>query len=315
MKITPKNQPVRVEALISLLYGEPGIGKTSLALTAKNPLLIDLEGGAARAITRADSGSPATWDEFMHVLTVLPLGYDTIVIDSFSEVVTLAYDSLIGKNKNEKGKIVDLYDVSAGAPTLSGYSVGATLLKNLVNRLKAIKLKGLDIIMIAHPKTAQKQNKTQSWDSYKPNASDSVLGAIMATFDLVGYVHQSMDGRVVAFAPDATYVAKDPAQLGTVAIEDITRGLGGDQMARILDQVKTKLSHMGDLDEAAQRQLEDAIMELDACTGAQGLTLFVKNIGDYPDAIKPILKDKLVARANALQCRYSKEIGGYESIS
>lgn len=49
--------------VIILLYGVPGSGKTSLANTSNNPLLIDCDRGADRAVNRQDTLSSSIWED------------------------------------------------------------------------------------------------------------------------------------------------------------------------------------------------------------------------------------------------------------
>ena len=41
INIVTSVQPLNVENIITFIYGDPGIWKTSLAFTAKNPILFD----------------------------------------------------------------------------------------------------------------------------------------------------------------------------------------------------------------------------------------------------------------------------------
>ena len=56
---------VRVENTVVTLYGPPNVGKTSLALTASKPLLLDFDDGLQRAVASARQGKAAvrvhTW--------------------------------------------------------------------------------------------------------------------------------------------------------------------------------------------------------------------------------------------------------------
>ena len=52
MPIVKKNDVLPERPVIIVLYGVPGSGKTSVATTADNPLLIDCDRGADRAVQR-----------------------------------------------------------------------------------------------------------------------------------------------------------------------------------------------------------------------------------------------------------------------
>ena len=66
MPIIKKNEPIGKRPVIILIYGEPGIGKTSLFNTASNPLLIDFDRGVDRSILRQDTLKLQTGRKFNH---------------------------------------------------------------------------------------------------------------------------------------------------------------------------------------------------------------------------------------------------------
>lgn len=49
LNIVTATQPLTIDHLITFIYGDPGVWKTSLAFTAKNPILFDFDKGAYRA--------------------------------------------------------------------------------------------------------------------------------------------------------------------------------------------------------------------------------------------------------------------------
>ena len=55
MPIIRKNDVAPERPIIIVLYGTPGTGKTSVATTADNPLLIDTDRGYDRAVQRIDT--------------------------------------------------------------------------------------------------------------------------------------------------------------------------------------------------------------------------------------------------------------------
>ena len=49
LKIVTAQQALQVQNIITVIYGDPGIGKTSLASSASRPILFDFDLGAHRA--------------------------------------------------------------------------------------------------------------------------------------------------------------------------------------------------------------------------------------------------------------------------
>ena len=107
--------PIKHEmpALRVLVYGEPGVGKTQLALSFPKPLVVNtdggLEGGAIEQL-RARGGDgeewlPEKWKDlnalyFWLKQQVEKRGYETIVIDSLSELcVLLLHEAMEAETK------------------------------------------------------------------------------------------------------------------------------------------------------------------------------------------------------------------------
>ena len=70
-----------------LVYGQPGIGKTTLALSAPNPVLFDFDGGISRVnkAHQCPTLQVKSWDEALAALDELEKGVvdcKTIVIDT-----------------------------------------------------------------------------------------------------------------------------------------------------------------------------------------------------------------------------------------
>ncbi len=76
--------------LKGLIYGEPGIGKTSVALSAPKPLLIDFDNGLRRVAKQYQTDSVQI-ESYQNLLDILEKedisNYETIVIDTLGKMV------------------------------------------------------------------------------------------------------------------------------------------------------------------------------------------------------------------------------------
>ena len=82
LNIVTATQPLTIDHLITFIYGDPGVWKTSLAFTAKNPILFDFDKGAYRAVNRKDTVQITKWSEVATINANDLEGYDTIIIDT-----------------------------------------------------------------------------------------------------------------------------------------------------------------------------------------------------------------------------------------
>ena len=84
-----------------LIAGYPGIGKTTLALSAPKPLLIDVDRGTDRveARYRTDFIQPNTYEELLEDLVPFNLNdYETLVIDTGGQLIKLMSAYVIKQN-------------------------------------------------------------------------------------------------------------------------------------------------------------------------------------------------------------------------
>lgn len=100
-----------VEPMRLVVYGDPKVGKTSLALSFPRPLIINtdygLEGGALQYL--AEAGGAEVRPEGAKDLTALyyfirdnSADYDTIIVDSGDELIRLLLDQIVDEGKGAR---------------------------------------------------------------------------------------------------------------------------------------------------------------------------------------------------------------------
>jgi hypothetical protein len=90
VKIIKGTDAIPVEHPIFLIFGQPGLCKTSLGYSMKNPLLLDFDKGAARAVNRRDTLVIDAWKDVIELMeSPDALGpYDSITVDTVGRVWT-----------------------------------------------------------------------------------------------------------------------------------------------------------------------------------------------------------------------------------
>jgi broad-specificity NMP kinase len=84
--IIKKNESFPERPVIIVLYGTPGCGKTSLFNTCDQPILIDCDRGADRAINRQDTIIAKNWQEVIESESEIK-NYKTVGIDTAKAVL------------------------------------------------------------------------------------------------------------------------------------------------------------------------------------------------------------------------------------
>jgi hypothetical protein len=187
-----------------LLLARPGVGKTTLAMSAPRPLLIDLENGVDRVETcyRGDTSvtdstltDEQKYYEFINDITKSDLSdYDTIIIDTLGKLIELLTPIVIKENPVNGQK---------DGKTLSLKGYGAISIK--VNEFtKMIEGLGKNVIYIAHVTETQDNDVIKT----RVNIPGSTKDRIWDNIDLGGYMTYLGKDRVIYFSPSEQWDAK-----------------------------------------------------------------------------------------------------------
>lgn len=155
-----------VEPLFLLIYGVPGVGKTTLASEFPDPLFFgDLV--ESRRLNVRRGPEPKTMDEVRkaleEVLAAKSLEFKTFVLDNLGWFEPLPWAEII---KRENVKSID----EAGGGWQNGYKMAIPCHQEVVNLLKEIRQKHkIDIVVLAHSRVKQFQDPTiqSTYDKYQ----------------------------------------------------------------------------------------------------------------------------------------------------
>lgn len=207
-KIAPAH--VNTPALKVLIYGDPGVGKTTFAASAPKPLLIDVERGSRAVIT---AGTPVDVLEFKSIeqveatINFLKNGnsafdkYDTIILDSITEMQARLIDQQL--------RAASLGGAPAYKPDWEIWGENTQRLRMLIGAFRDIEK---NLICIAHTKT-EKDDRTGIVTT-KPLLTPGLAKTVVGAFDIVGYLRIDSKGeRVLRLHPNKTIQAKSRLQL------------------------------------------------------------------------------------------------------
>lgn len=236
MPIVKKNDVLPERPVIIVLYGVPGSGKTSVATTADNPLLIDCDRGADRAVQRCDTIMAKCWEDIDSERESMK-DYKTIVVDTAKSMID-DYLSQYAIDNNYKLK----------TNTLKRFGQMGEDFKEFVNFLRS---NGSDIVFICHDK------ETADGDVIKhsPDCTGQSKDLLVRIADQVGYVFIQNGKRSISFAPLDNFVGKNVAGLGTVVIPDYRTTEFDTYMSDIISKVKISIQGKGEAQAKANEQL------------------------------------------------------------
>lgn len=204
--------------VIMLLYGEGGVGKTSFASTAPNPILADCEGGTKYFGLRGINMAVAEitkWADMKEFLEALK-DYDTAIIDPIGELMDKLKRHMTGLNDR---KLVQ----SDGSPSMAGWG---WLKQTMRSYIKVLRDSGKHVILIAHVAEDKDEERTLK----RPQIETKISQELVNMVDVVGYMtvvkgEDNVEKRIIIVDPSSDkYVAKDrTGQLGKIIEPDFSK--------------------------------------------------------------------------------------------
>ena len=294
-----------------LIYGQPGIGKTTLALSAPNPVLFDFDGGISRVnkAHQCPTLQVHSWDEALDALTELEKGETpckTIVIDTAGKALDFMSDYIM---KNDpKMKMRD------GSLALKGYGQRKVMFTNLIKR---ISLMGKHVVFVAH----EKEDKDGETRRVRPDMSGSSLGDLIKELDLVGYMQAFGRERTICWTPNEQYYAKNTCNLPEFEkvpiIIDPQGGITGenDYLAKTFDGYANYLKQQAKVGEDYNALVAQISEDVTNVSDVDTANAFIKKMGEYTHIWDSLARARrlFTARVEELGLKYNKAKKCYES--
>lgn len=204
MGIIKRPSELNVKATLSvLIYGQPGIGKTTLGVSAPDAVLFDYDGGVQRinGAHQVPTLQPTSWEDtnaaLQEIASEMP-EIKTIVIDTVGKM--LDYMSAYIIKTDPKMAMRD------GSLSLKGYGVRKQM---FVNFIKQLALMGKNVVFIAHEREERRGEETFK----RPEIGGSSANDLIKELDLVGYMYAVGKERIITFDPAEYYYAKNTCNL------------------------------------------------------------------------------------------------------
>lgn len=157
-----------------MIYGPGGIGKSTLAALAPNPIFLDIE-ESTKHLDVARVGGIATWADLRTCLQSNALdGFQTIVIDSATKAEEMAVAHTIATVPHEKGhKVTSLEGYGFGKGLQHNFDTFLHLLVDLDRHVRA----GRNVVLVAHDCTADVPNPAgEDFIRYEPHLQQPKSG-------------------------------------------------------------------------------------------------------------------------------------------
>lgn len=291
-----------------IIAGYPGIGKTTLGLSAPRPLLIDLDKGVDRveARYRKDVILVDDYNELVKDLTTNDLSsYDTIVIDTGGKLLDLLKPQVILENPKNGQK--------DGTLALAGWGAVSRKFSDFMKLVEGL---NKHLVVIFHSKEERDGDETKLRILVEGSTRDN----IWQMMDLGGFVEMTGKQRTIGFSNCERYYAKGTHGIkGVYTIPDLREGNQNTFLTDLFNKVIQDLQNEV-TSYSKEKDVYDKAMLItqfiDKATSVEHINKLVERIKTIEHALTSEKELKLLVheKAKQLSLAYDKDKGQYTYV-
>lgn len=305
-------KPSELEAkqtITMLVYGQPGVGKTTLAVSAPDAVLFDYDGGVQRinGAHQTLTVQIRSWEDTSEALDEIVASYPdvkTIVIDTVGKMLDFMSEYIVRNNSRMKK--------SDGTLSLQGYGLRKSMFIDFIKKTAVL---GKNIIFVAHEKEEKRGDDTVK----RPDIGGSSANDLVKELDLVGYMQMLGKDRTIAFNPTEAYYAKNTCNLPAVTkiplvVDETGMAVGDNNFVRRVLATYKKTQAVTQEETRKYDTLVENIRTAVAAAGtAEELNKVLDSIAKTQVYNSKMVGEKMAAqRAKALGLNFNAVDGRYE---
>jgi len=289
MPILKKEESLPERPVVIVIYGEPGIGKTSLFNTCDTPLLIDCDRGVDRSVNRQDTLMVSKWEDvqveeksgtFSNYKTI---GIDTAkaMLDDFLMSYVVKQDYKMAKNK------------------LQAYGAIGDEFKMFISNRRS---DNAELVIIAHAKDEKDGDIVKKI----PDVTGQSYNLLLRIADQVGYMSSINNHRSIQWEPTDKTVGKNVARLSMTQIPNESEPAFKTFMADIITSVKKSIQSMSEAQREALDKMTAYQKEVEECSDPDELTTLLTITKDLPPSYRAVVEKLIIDRSKALGFSFMK---------
>lgn len=259
MRVIEPNEPISVTHVAVLLYGDPGVGKSTLANTARDPIILDFDRGAHRAHNRRRVIQPDNITEAISWLESHAADYGDVVIDTVGRMLDMMASEIM-RDDPKRGR--------GGALDMQGWGVLKTRFVGFRNRVTSL---SKDLILLAHAK----EEKEGDVRLLRPDIQGGSQAEVLKASEFVGYMTTAGGKRVITFSPTDQSIGKNPCQWDRIEVPHYTASPAF--LADLLADGKAKLGAIGEQAAELDREITGWRARLDEAAEIETLNVLLKS--------------------------------------
>lgn len=280
-----------------IIAGVPGIGKTTLSLSAPKPLLIDLDKGVSRVVARyrTDVDEVNSYEELMNDLQNSDLSaYESLVIDTGGKLLEMLKPVVI-KEDAKNGK-------RDGNLSLQGYGAVKRKFAQFISFVKGL---GKHLIFVFH---ATEVTLADDITGLRIRMEGSSKDEIWDDIDIGGFVEMIGNKRTIGFSNCSRYYAKGTHGIqGVYDIPTLENGSKNDFLTQLFKTIQGELNNEN-VEATKYSQAMQMISTIKQCDDVEKLNQAFDTIKamEHHLTSKEELWFALTEQAKAIGCKFDK---------
>lgn len=283
-----------------MFYGQAGTGKTTLALSAPKPLLLDFDGGVHRVNYghQCPTVQINSWEEANEVLKEDLSEFESIVVDTIGKMM----DYIIN------------YVCNGGIPQIKDWN---RINQEFASFVRNINSMDKNVIIVAH----RDVRKEGDDNVFVPALREKSYTAIVSELDLLGYVEMKGNERTITFNPTGRNDGKNTCNLPALmklpnVVDQTTKAaLKNDFLQKlVIDPYVANLEHR--LNEAKKYEAvtQQLRLDIELITDALSAKDFTDRVENYEHVgnSKLYAKQLLQTKLRELKLKYNAKTNEYE---
>lgn len=253
MIVQPEAMDFSTQCFSMIIYGSPGVGKTTLALSAPDPILLDFDRGVSRvkaqhrkATSRCDS-----YEEVLKDINSPEMAdFKTVVIDTGGSFITFLKDWAMRTKQGAKTKSGEFNGLKGFAFVKSEFSRFTEDIKTRLNK---------NVIYVFHSvESADKDGNPIQ----RLMCEGSTKNTVWTPCDFGGYVQMIGENRVICFTPEQEFFAKGSHGIaGKHPIPSLGPNDKNDFVTKLFEQARNNIAEENEAFAPIRAQYEAAMAE------------------------------------------------------